>query len=263
MVSKPTTTKLLDDLTSRWGRAECERLDREPHLPFLRRVLRPILAHIRFPTMWATTFSNGPGRSGLLEKEDVGEILLYICCTSAIKPPCKWPTTPRPYSLTGGPPADPYIVPSYSSGSEMGDEGKLYCECNYGNPNCFFCFGRKKVQVQQSRASAMLSAGIPSPINRGDRTGRGRAPNSQRPYSVTLPQAYCPCRTRGACPGKPQPQQTEQTSRARTTRSTSTGTPGNFSMQAHVEHFSRNRELELQQAEARPLRPRPRPLSRR
>jgi len=122
-------------------------------------MLFPCLDYIRFPTMSASEYANNVAK--YMRKEDVANILLYICTTIGPKPRCRFSAKPRNYT----PP----------------------CECRLKRINCFYCFG------MDANTPGSKTARAP-----GNNNGRPVSRRADVP-AISTPPCYCACRTRGFC----------------------------------------------------------------
>lgn len=154
---------------SRWGAHHSAMLNTD--WAELERVrMLPCFKYIRFPTMTATEFANGPAK--YLTKDEVATVFMYICTTGPMKPFCSFNTKPRNYVR----PIEKAVGPEP-------------CECQSKPLKCFFCCKN----LNERFGFTMRGSGSSS-------TPRGRPGWSHRVQTTATPVCYCPCRTRGSCP---------------------------------------------------------------
>ena len=77
----------------RWAEATCTRQELEINPQQCREVLGDAFYQLRFTNMTINEFADEPGKSGLLNTQEVNDIFFYYAATD--KPNLRFPTTPR------------------------------------------------------------------------------------------------------------------------------------------------------------------------
>ena len=121
---------------TRWAEAECTRQGRDTSPHECREVLGEALYLLRFPTMTPRDFADGAGKSGILDMQEINDLLFHLTATD--KPKLMFPTTCRKKR----PMRRCLRFATYSCGSLIGweYEGKCY-NIHFSVDNSIFVAG--------------------------------------------------------------------------------------------------------------------------